>query len=518
MKHLDRKLLIELGTLTLFIFLSFYYGISKFALFNLDEGAFAEATREMFERGDFISTYLNGAPRYDKPILIYWLQALSVSLFGINEFAFRLPSAIAATVWIGLAWCLTRQQFDRAAATAASVILCTCITVSVIGKAATADALLNMLLAASMLSFWIYHSRQQQKYLLWTFAFIGFGFLTKGPVAVLIPFVVSGLFYASYGEFKKWLAIILNWKGILIFLAITVPWYSAQIIKEGWPFIEGFFIGHNLNRFQGPMENHSGSLFYYLPIIVLAFLPFLSAQFKLVQNIKSCWQLPLTRFLLIWFLFVLIFFSLSGTKLPHYINYGLTPLAILLALQLKSLRSRILATLPTVFVLTICLFLPPALGRVVSGLGDDYARIALSDIQNAFSTVYFVFILSGLLIITLSLLAKKLPIHKLVFLCAFFYLGIYSLFLLPVTATRFHEPVKQVAMQGRDISSPVYMWRCNIPSFSVYRHAVTPKINNPVAGQIIVTKTPELRLIEKYEILHETHGIALAQVLQRQDD
>ncbi|HFE32237.1 MAG TPA: glycosyltransferase family 39 protein, partial [Gammaproteobacteria bacterium] len=79
---------------------SFYLNLWAVPLFDLDEGAFSEATREMFERGDFISTYLDGQPRYDKPILIYWLQALSVALFGVNEFAFRLPSALAGTGWV----------------------------------------------------------------------------------------------------------------------------------------------------------------------------------------------------------------------------------------------------------------------------------------------------------------------------------------------------------------------------------------------------------------------------------
>ena len=72
---------------------SFYWMLGAAPLFDVDEGAFSQATLEMFERGDFLSTYLNGEPRYDKPILIYWLQASSVKSFGFNEFALRLPSA-----------------------------------------------------------------------------------------------------------------------------------------------------------------------------------------------------------------------------------------------------------------------------------------------------------------------------------------------------------------------------------------------------------------------------------------
>lgn len=79
-------------------------------LFDRDEGAFSEATREMLARGDFLSTWLDGEPRYDKPILIYWLQALAVLLLGVNEWAFRLPSALAACGWAWAVWAFARPR------------------------------------------------------------------------------------------------------------------------------------------------------------------------------------------------------------------------------------------------------------------------------------------------------------------------------------------------------------------------------------------------------------------------
>ena len=78
---------------------SFFFLLGRAPLFDVDEGAFSQATLEMFQRGDFLSTYLNGNPRYDKPILIYWLQAAGVVVFGVTELAFRLPSAICAALW-----------------------------------------------------------------------------------------------------------------------------------------------------------------------------------------------------------------------------------------------------------------------------------------------------------------------------------------------------------------------------------------------------------------------------------
>src|SRR5499433_1436090 len=81
------------------VLLSLFFALGRSPLFDVDEGAFSQATMEMFERGDFLSTYLNGSPRYDKPILVYWLQAAAVAVLGVSEFALRFPSALCASLW-----------------------------------------------------------------------------------------------------------------------------------------------------------------------------------------------------------------------------------------------------------------------------------------------------------------------------------------------------------------------------------------------------------------------------------
>ena len=96
------------------VLLSFFLALGRAPLFDVDEGAFSQATLEMFQRGDYLSTYLNGEPRYDKPILVYWLQAASVLAFGPTEFAFRLPTALCATLWCALVFLFTRAEIGRA--------------------------------------------------------------------------------------------------------------------------------------------------------------------------------------------------------------------------------------------------------------------------------------------------------------------------------------------------------------------------------------------------------------------
>jgi 4-amino-4-deoxy-L-arabinose transferase-like glycosyltransferase len=88
------------GFLLLAVAIGFFVNLGGIPLFDLDEGAFAEATREMLASGTFAATYLDGVPRYDKPIFSYWMQALSITLFGLNEWAVRLPSALASCLWL----------------------------------------------------------------------------------------------------------------------------------------------------------------------------------------------------------------------------------------------------------------------------------------------------------------------------------------------------------------------------------------------------------------------------------
>src|ERR671929_1514687 len=112
---------------------SFFWMLGAAPLFDVDEGAFSEATLEMFERGDFLSTYLNGEPRYDKPILIYWLQAAAVALIGPSEWAFRLPSAICATLWAWLTYAFVRRYYGPQRALFAALLLATSLGVFIIG-------------------------------------------------------------------------------------------------------------------------------------------------------------------------------------------------------------------------------------------------------------------------------------------------------------------------------------------------------------------------------------------------
>ena len=232
-------------------FVLLIWGFWSSPLYDLDEGAFTEATREMMASGNYVSIYLNGEPRQDKPILIYWLQATSAHLFGLNEFALRLPSVLAALAWVWALVAFGRRHVDRETGIIAGILLCLSLYIGLIARAAVADALLNLFLALTLFEIYNYYRQPGRAVHLRVFLWMGLGFLTKGPVAVLFPFLISGLFFLSYGRWRDWLAALIYWPGILLFLAIVLPWHIAVYLDSGWAFFEGFYLHHNLDRYPG---------------------------------------------------------------------------------------------------------------------------------------------------------------------------------------------------------------------------------------------------------------------------
>ena len=493
--------------------ISFFVNLSSVPLFDLDEGAFSEATREMFVRGDFISTYLDGQPRYDKPILIYWLQAASVWLFGVNEFAFRLPSALAASLWTLAVFGFVRRVRDERNGLVAAIITATAFEVSVMGRAATADALLNLCIAASMFSLFLYWRETQRRWLLLSYALIGLGFLTKGPVAVLIPLAVSFLFYLGKRRFKDWLRLVLDPVGIALFLAIAAPWYLLQYLKEGDAFIQGFFFKHNIDRFHSPMEQHGGSLFYYLPVVLLAVLPYTGLLLASLGRWRRFLQDDLGLFSLLWFGFVLVFFSLSGTKLPHYVLYGLTGMFILMALTLTELHARFWLLLPALLWYALLLLLPELLDFALPRIQDPFAREMLADHASWFGMGYRLFFAAALLWTLYNMFETRLSAaDKLLLNGLISVLGL-SLFVLPVVGEIKQGPIKEAAAIARREGLEPVRWKLNTPSFSVYTEQVMQS-RRPQPGEVVLTKRKYLQELAEYRLLYQRGGVVLAKVIR----
>jgi 4-amino-4-deoxy-L-arabinose transferase-like glycosyltransferase len=511
MTHASDPILRYRLAMVIAIAVSFFFNLHALPLFDVDEGAFSEATREMFERGDFISTYLNGVPRYDKPILIYWLQAAAVTVFGVNEFAFRLPSALAATAWVlAVGWFVARLRGAEDGYRAA-IVTALSLSVSVIGKAATADALLNLWLVLALLFTFVHYRERRARDLYAAFACIGLGVLTKGPIALLVPGAVGALFFGLRGQWRDALRIAFNPIGLVICVAIFLPWYALQYQAQGQAFIDGFFLKHNVERFSGPMEQHGGSLFYYIPVALFALLPFSGAIPTLAARWRELWRDDFMQFCVLWFGFVFVFFSLSGTKLPHYMNYGITPAAILIALHIDKLRWRPVVLGVPLLVFALLWFIPDALNHAAESAKDPYWQEVIRAMAGEFGVPYRIYVTLATVAVAISIFVRRIPAAPVLVASGIALVVAVSGGVMPALGSALQQPVKEAAALVADRPETVVMWHLNVPSFSVYRQRITPR-RRPESGEIVLTKKQYLAELGPSEVLYQGSGVVLAKV------
>jgi 4-amino-4-deoxy-L-arabinose transferase-like glycosyltransferase len=502
-----------LAALAILIFASFFLGLGSAPLFDVDEGAFSEATREMMISKNYLTTWLNGAPRFDKPILIYWLQLASVRLFGLTEFAFRLPSALGGTVWAASIFLFARKEIGNRQAFFAAAMMVLSLQVMVIAKAAIADGVLNCFLAISMFGLFQHYKTGSNKALLFAFAAAGFGMLTKGPIAVIIPFAVTFLFSLQERSLKTWFRMFFNPAGIFLFLAIALPWYWLEYRDQGMAFIDGFFFKHNISRFNSSFEGHSGSLFYYIPVIIIGLMPFTGLFFTVLFNLKTLLSDRLNRFLVIWFAFVFFFFSLSGTKLPHYMIYGYTPLFILMARALRMSRHPKSLAIWPLLLLPALACLPLLLPIALQEIDDRYIKAILEGAMGLTGETYIVtFVIATLVVAALQFVPRFSAEWKLIATGIVFSLLI-NLYLMPLAGKLMQEPIKEAALLAKEKGYKIVMWKTWNPSFLVYSESFVEK-RTPKPGEIVLTTVKELDTFINPAILYSKNGIVLVKLMQ----
>lgn len=526
-RPLGRGLAVALAspwTLVLILALSFFWQLGAVPLYDLDEGAFTEATREMIASGNYITPHKDGEPRYDKPVLIYWLQAASVHAFGLSEWSLRLPSAIAASLWVLALWAFVRERLDAPTATVAGLVMALSLQVSLIAKAAVADALLNLFIALTFFEIYRFFATPRAGRsagpALRAWLWMGLGFLTKGPVAVFFPAVASLLFFWSQGALRHWTRAVLSPLGWAIFLLVAGPWYLAILIDDGTGFFQSFFLKHNAGRFGEAMHGHGGFFGYYVVVLPLIVLPFTGWLLRLLPELRRSWADPLERFLWIWFLVVFVFFSFSGTKLPHYLLYGSTPLFILMARHRDRLRERWLAWAPPALLFLALLILPWAIGPLGSGTPKAHEQAMLTAGRALLDWTYLAGVGAGAAgLVALALWSGAALWQRLILAGVIQTLVVFAV-VVPRVFTVMQEPVKEAALLARQLDRPTVVFRTSMPSFSVYRGAVTPD-RLPRPGELVFLRVDKLAQLARElpdlerETLYRRGPVALVRIGER---
>jgi 4-amino-4-deoxy-L-arabinose transferase-like glycosyltransferase len=467
----------------------------------------------MVESGNYVTTTLNGEPRYDKPILTYYAQRVGVALLGWNEWGLRFHSAVAATLWVFFLWGFARRVWDETTAWVAGILTATSLWVMIIGRAATADALLNLFLALTLFDLYRFWEGSRKAPLYRVFLWSGLGFLTKGPIAVAIPLVAAFLLALFRGELRRYLRAILDPLGWLIFFGLVAPWYVAAYARDGQPFVDGLFFRHNLNRFVDTMEGHGGAIYYFALVILAVLLPHTSLFLKTLGRIRSGLKNDLELFLWLWFAFVFVFFSLSSTQLPHYILYGATPLFLLMARHRDAVRNRFLTLLPGLFLTGLLFFLPEVWGAAQQWVTDSYTLAIMSVAPEAFDLEYRFWMGMGWgLALVLLLVRGLVPWQRLVGQ-GLVLAGVVAFGLFPTAGQLLQSPTKEAALLAAEEDWDVVMWRLDMPSFAVYYGDITP-LREPLPGEVVFTRVDRFPQLEvPTEVLFQRGGILLARAL-----
>jgi len=471
-------------------FVLLVWGFWSSPLYDLDEGAFTEATREMMSSGNYVSIYLNGEPRNDKPILIYWAQAASAHLFGLNEFALRLPSVLASLAWVWALVAFGRRFVDRETGIIAGVLMCLSLYVGLIARAAVADALLNLFLALALFDIFAYFRQPGRAVHLRVFVWMGLGFLTKGPVAVLFPFLVSGVFYLSYGRWRDWLKALLYWPGLLLFLAIVLPWHLAVYLDSGWTFFRGFYLHHNLDRYQGAMEGHGGSVFYYVLVAPLILMPFSSWFIATLGRFRKVLSDPLDRFVWIWFFVVLLIFSFSSTKLPHYLLYGMSGVLLLMARYRGSLQRGWAHVLPGLLLLALFCVLPQLFDYLLGQTDRLYEQSLFQEGVATFGGPTQ-WMLVGFVVLAVVAGVLRIAVWQRMLLIGFIQSTAVAFIVLPGVMGALQDGPKAAALYAREHGKSLVYYRVYQPSVSVYAQQVIRR-EKPKPGQWVYTRVDKL--------------------------
>jgi 4-amino-4-deoxy-L-arabinose transferase-like glycosyltransferase len=376
-------LLLALGLVPLF-------GLGSIGLVDYDEAAYAEVARAMLATGDWIAPKLCGHLWFEKPPLLYWAEASGMKLLGVGPAGARLGSALAGAFAALALFGFARRALGERAAFAGALVLAASLEFAVLARLALTDMLLLLWLVVCLGALHRAFEARERSEGWFALACLAaaLAVLTKGAIGFLFPGAAALLELGFRGRLRdalrpSWIAL-----GVTIVAGVGFSWYLALGLTQpgGFGFMRSLFLEHHVGRFSRPMQGHGGSVFYYVPVILVglfpwsAFLPLALARAKLRGGDEDA------RFLRLFALlsaFTLLFFTIAATKLASYVAPALPGLALPIGALLarphdpadRAFRGSRWVTLAFVAALAAAgALLPVVWSRLPSLLGEKAAR------------------------------------------------------------------------------------------------------------------------------------------------
>lgn len=335
--------------LVIFLLVAFcavwFYALGARTLVPTDEGRYAEMGREMVTSNDWITPRLNGIKYFEKPPLQTWMNAATFKAFGLGEWQARLWTGLCGLLGIALVALAGRRLYGGAVAFGAATILGSSFLWSALGHVNTLDMGLAGMMAITLCSLLIAQRNdaspaERRRWMLACWAGMALAVLSKGLIGIVLPGAVLVIYTVLARDWAIWRRLHLV-AGLLLFSAITVPWFVLVSLRNP-EFAWFFFVHEHLQRFTSKVHHRAGPLYYFIPILALGLMPWLGtlpqALWQARRDSPAGFQPKIL--LATWAVFIFVFFSVSGSKLPSYILPIFPALALLIACHLQQAGRR----------------------------------------------------------------------------------------------------------------------------------------------------------------------------------
>ncbi len=321
----------------------FFFRLGSYPLTNPDEGRNAEIPREMVASGDWVTPRLNGVNYFEKPPLVYWTGAVALEAFGPTEWAMRATPALFALGGVLLTYAAARHLYGRGAGLGAAIVLGTSLFYFILAHILVLDMAVSVLMSATLFCFILgvrepaptngRRGSARRWFFYGLYASAALATLTKGLIGFLVTGAVMFLWLLVFNQWRRLRPLYLP-TGVLIFLAIALPWHLLAAERNPTWF-HRYIVFEHFERFLTPVASRHGAWWYFIPIVLGGLFPWVGFLWASTRRaVSGGWKNRDANadawFLLTWIGFIFFFFSISKSKLPPYILPIFPALAVLI--------------------------------------------------------------------------------------------------------------------------------------------------------------------------------------------